>query len=92
MDKTFKERVIEVVRSIKPGMTLSYKDVAIKAGKPLAARAVGMIMSKNRDPLTPCHRVVGSDGKLRGFAWGLAKKQEMLDFERRTGTSYNESR
>lgn len=87
---SFKSKVLDVVKSIAPGDTLSYKQVAARAGNPNAARAVGYYMSKNRDPLVPCHRVIGSDGKLHGFAWGLEKKQEMLDFERRTQMSYNE--
>ena len=63
----FKERVQNVVRGIKRGETLSYKEVAFRAGNPNAARAVGMVMSRNTDKTIPCHRVIRSDGKLGGY-------------------------
>ncbi|HVT74828.1 MAG TPA: MGMT family protein [Candidatus Paceibacterota bacterium] len=64
---SFKDRVQEVVRGIPKGKTLSYKDVASRAGNPGAARAVGMIMANNDDMSIPCHRVVRSDGKIGGY-------------------------
>lgn len=67
---TFTERVRAVVRAIPQGTTLTYKDVAIRAGNPKAARAVANIMAKNFDPLIPCHRVTRSDGTLGGYNRG----------------------
>ena len=74
----FKETVLDVVRKIPKGSTKTYKDVATKAGKPKAARAVGMFMSKNFDPTVPCHRVVRSDGKPSGYNRGGYSKKEAL--------------
>ncbi len=59
--------VEKVVRDIPSGKTLSYKEVAMRAGSPNAARAVGMIMSHNKDKNVPCHRVIRSDGKIGGY-------------------------
>ena len=83
--KRFSDKVRTVVRRIPKGKTLSYKQVAARAGKPNAARAVGMIMSRNFDLSVPCHRVVRSDGKLGGYnRGGPARKLELLLAERRT--------
>ncbi len=59
--------VEKVVRDIPKGKTLSYKEVALRAGSPNGARAVGMIMANNSDRSVPCHRVVRSDGKIGGY-------------------------
>ncbi|MDE1874485.1 MAG: MGMT family protein [Patescibacteria group bacterium] len=64
---SFKERVEQIVRDIPAGETLSYGEVARRAGNPNAARAVGMIMSRNTDESVPCHRVVRSDGLIGGY-------------------------
>lgn len=64
---SFKELVEKVVRNIPEGKTLSYKEVALRAGNPNAARAVGMIMAHNSDKTVPCHRVIRSDGKIGGY-------------------------
>lgn len=68
--KTFTERVRAVVAKIPAGKTMTYKQVATKAGTPNAARAVGAIMRKNFDVNIPCHRVIGSDGGMRGYNRG----------------------
>jgi len=79
---TFTEKVRRVVAKIPKGKTMTYKEVAIAAGKPLAARAVGMIMSKNHDPKIPCHRVVRSDGKIGNYnRGGMFRKIEILKEE-----------
>lgn len=79
LDQTFADRVRAVVRRIPKGKTMSYGQVAARAGKPLAARAVGMIMSKNYDPTVPCHRVVRADGKVGGYnRGGPGRKVELL--------------
>ena len=63
----FKKNVYAVVAKIPKGTTMTYKQVAIKAGKPNAARVVGLYMSKNTDKTIPCHRVIRSDGKMGGY-------------------------
>jgi len=78
---TFKKRVLLVVKKIPRGKVLTYQNVARKAGFPRAYRAVGNILNKNFDPAIPCHRVVGSDGSLRGFNRGLAQKKKLLKKE-----------
>ena len=67
---SFKEAVHTVVRSIPRGKTLSYKEVAKKAGNENSARAVAMLMSRNYDIEIPCHRVVCSNGTIGGYNRG----------------------
>ncbi len=64
MQTSFRQKVLSVVMQIPKGETLSYKEVAQKAGNKNASRAVGTIMSKNQDKNIPCHRVIRSNGKL----------------------------
>jgi len=76
------EKTWKVLREIPSGKTLSYSEVAKKTGKPKAVRAVASACGKN--PLlvvTPCHRVLRSDGSLGGFRGGLSKKRELLALE-----------
>jgi methylated-DNA-[protein]-cysteine S-methyltransferase len=68
--KTFAEKVRTIVRKIPKGETMTYKEVATKAGNPKAARAVGAVMRSNYDPSIPCHRVIASDGTMRGYNRG----------------------
>ena len=76
---TFSERVRKIVAHIPKGKTMTYKEVATKAGNPKAARAVGAIMRTNYDPDIPCHRVVASDGSMRGYnRGGITRKKEIL--------------
>ncbi len=82
MKSKFKERVLNVVAEIPRGKTLSYKEVARRAGNPHAARAVGNIMNKNYDPKIPCHRVIRSDGKIGGYRGGAKKKMAILKLEK----------
>ena len=63
----FREKVLAVVKKIPKGTTLSYKQVAGKAGHPTAARAVGAIMRANKDKTVQCHRVINADGSLGGY-------------------------
>lgn len=79
--KTFKEKVFAVVRKIPRGRTLTYKEVARKAGSEKAFRAVGNILNTNYDPKIPCHRVVRSDGKTGGYNRGEKLKKEILKNE-----------
>ena len=79
---TFGKRVIAACRRIPWGETRSYGELAAECGSPGAARAVGSVMAKNRYPLiVPCHRVIGSSGKLTGFAGGLKVKAQLLTLE-----------
>ncbi|MBI2368807.1 MAG: MGMT family protein [Deltaproteobacteria bacterium] len=80
----FERRVLRVVARIPAGETRTYGWVAARAGRPLAARAVGRAVGRNRCPiLVPCHRVVGADGALVGYSGGggLAMKQRLLQHE-----------
>ena len=77
----FKEKIFSIVRTIPKGKTLSYKEVAILAGKPRAYRAVGNILNSNYDPRIPCHRVVRADGTTGGWNRGRKKKAELLKKE-----------
>ena len=67
---SFKEKVLAVVKKIPKGKVLTYKEVARKAGKPNAARAVGNFMKNNFDSKVPCHRVIRSDGKMGDYNRG----------------------
>ncbi len=79
---TFKEQVYDVVRGIPEGTFMTYKEVAIKVGRPRAMRAVGMVLSQNYHPDVPCHRVIRSDGKMGGYnRGGVTKKLEILTRE-----------
>ncbi len=78
----FQQAVWQVLRGIAPGTLLSYGEVARRIAKPAAVRAVGAAIGRN--PLgiiVPCHRVVGSNGALTGYAGGLPRKQALLQHE-----------
>ncbi len=78
----FQTRVYSVVQGIMRGTTMTYGEVALLAGKPGAARAVGRAMATNPFAvLVPCHRVVARNG-LGGFAWGLETKERMQTLEK----------
>lgn len=80
--KKFTERVRDIVRKIPRGKSMTYKEVAAKAGNPKAARAVGAIMRTNYDETIPCHRVVRSDGSLGSYnRGGTLHKREILRAE-----------
>ncbi|HYF13197.1 MAG TPA: MGMT family protein [Candidatus Paceibacterota bacterium] len=79
LQDNFSSRVYSIVAKIPKGKTMTYKEVAAKAGNPKAARAVGMLMSHNYNLDVPCHRVVRSDGKIGGYnRGGAARKEEIL--------------
>lgn len=70
------------LRTIQPGTTQSYTEVAKAVGSPAAIRAVASACGKNANALfVPCHRVVAQSGALAGFAWGLNVKEELLRHE-----------
>lgn len=77
----FQQAVIQRCRRIPPGETLSYSELAVAAGHPGAARAVGRVMATNRFPLiVPCHRVVAAGGAIGGFSApdGINMKRRLL--------------
>lgn len=78
--ETFTEKVKNVVQKIPRGTVMTYKEVAVAAGNPEAARAVANVMAKNFDSSVPCHRVIRSDGKPGGYNRGgeVAKKSLLL--------------
>lgn len=83
----FQMRVWDELRKIPYGETRSYKEIAQAIGQPGASRAVGMANNKNPLPLfIPCHRVIGADGKLSGYAGGVQMKGRLLELERRNST------
>ena len=78
----FSEKVKAIVAAIPKGKTMTYKEVAAKAGNPNAARAVGSVMKKNYDPKVPCHRVIRSDGVIGQYnRGGSAEKTRKLKAE-----------
>jgi methylated-DNA-[protein]-cysteine S-methyltransferase len=79
----FELRVWAALRAIPYGETVSYGELAQELGVPGAARAVGRANGCNRISIVvPCHRVIGSNGKLTGYAGGLDAKRALLDHER----------
>ena len=78
----FQRAVWKALQSIPYGETRSYKDIATMIGNPKAVRAVGGANNKNPIGIViPCHRVIGSSGKLVGYAGGLDKKEMLLKLE-----------
>jgi methylated-DNA-protein-cysteine methyltransferase-like protein len=80
---SFTAKVYAIVAQIPAGKVATYGDIAQIIGNPLAARAVGMALSRNLNThQVPCHRVVGSDGSLRGYAFGgILAKSRLLQQE-----------
>jgi len=79
----FQQRGWQALREIPPGETRSYAEVAARLGSPRARRAVAQAIGRNPlAVLVPCHRVVGADGSLTGYRWGLTRKAELLRRER----------
>ena len=79
----FQRAVWETLRAIPPGETLAYADVAAKIGRPAAVRAVGRANGDNKlTIIVPCHRVIGADGTLTGYAGGMWRKAWLLEHER----------
>ena len=83
---SFGKSVLKTCRKIEIGRIITYGQLAGKAGRPNASRAVGSVLAKNPIPLIiPCHRIIRSDGKLGGFSapGGISVKKKMLDLERK---------
>lgn len=80
----FMKKVWQALTEIPYGQTRSYKDIAESIGHKLAYRAIGMANNKNPIPIIiPCHRVIGADKKLTGFAAGIEVKECLLNLESR---------
>lgn len=80
----FQRRVWQALLAIAPGRTSSYAHIAAACGLPRAVRAVGAAIGRNPvSIIVPCHRVLGSDGALTGYAGGLERKQALLALEAR---------
>ena len=78
----FQKQVWQALLEIPYGQTISYMQLARKINNPKAVRAVGAANGKNPIfVIIPCHRVIGADGKLTGFAYGLELKRRLLDLE-----------
>jgi AraC family transcriptional regulator of adaptative response/methylated-DNA-[protein]-cysteine methyltransferase len=88
----FQLRVWEALRRIPPGETRTYGEVARMIGEPRAVRAVARSCATNPVSLAvPCHRVVGSDGDLTGYRWGVPRKKELLAREQKPETQRQRS-
>jgi AraC family transcriptional regulator, regulatory protein of adaptative response / methylated-DNA-[protein]-cysteine methyltransferase len=82
----FQQRVWQELRQIPCGRTISYAQLAMRIGNPRSIRAVASACASN--PLAvviPCHRALGSDGKLTGYRWGLERKRNLLRMEQHNG-------
>lgn len=86
---TFQKQVWDVLKKIPYGSVTSYGEVAVCIGKPQSARAVAAAIGRNpASVFVPCHRVIGKNGSLTGYAGGLQRKQRLLDIEQ--GNSENQ--
>jgi methylated-DNA-[protein]-cysteine S-methyltransferase len=82
IEAAFRLRVLAELARVPYGATTTYGELARRAGRPRAARAVGVVMNRNPIPIVlPCHRVVGSDGRLVGYGGGLDRKEQLLRLE-----------
>ena len=80
----FHRKIYEVARTIPPGQTMTYGEIARRLGMPHEAREVGQALGRNPVAIiVPCHRVLGADGKMGGFSanGGVATKRRMLEIE-----------
>jgi methylated-DNA-[protein]-cysteine S-methyltransferase len=78
----FHEQVLRELGRVPYGATTTYGTLAARVGQPRAARAVGTVMNRNPLPIVlPCHRVVGANGALTGYAGGLDRKRALLALE-----------
>jgi AraC family transcriptional regulator of adaptative response/methylated-DNA-[protein]-cysteine methyltransferase len=82
----FQQRVWKALRQIPRGQTRSYSAIAREVGRPTAVRAVAAAIGANPVAVAvPCHRVIGQDGSLTGYRWGLERKRKLLDAESLSG-------
>jgi methylated-DNA-[protein]-cysteine S-methyltransferase len=82
LSRDFGRAVLKELAAVPFGEVTTYGTLAARAGKPRAARAVGTIMNRNPIPIVlPCHRVVGANGSLVGYAGGIERKEQLLRLE-----------
>ncbi len=82
IEAPFRRDVLAELAAVPYGATTTYGELARRAGRPHAARAVGVVMNRNPVPIVlPCHRVVGADGRLVGYGGGIERKQALLRLE-----------
>jgi methylated-DNA-[protein]-cysteine S-methyltransferase len=80
----FQRAVWAAIRAVPFGATIAYRELAARAGRPQGIRAAGAATGRNRWAIVvPCHRIVGADGALTGYAGGLERKHALLAFEAR---------
>ena len=78
----FQRQVWTALREIPPGRTVTYSQLAAAIGRPTATRAVAAACGANPTAVVvPCHRVIGADGSLTGYRWGIERKRALLDRE-----------
>jgi methylated-DNA-[protein]-cysteine S-methyltransferase len=78
----FNRRVLQELARVPYGEVVTYGELAARAARPRAARAVGTVMNRNPLPIVlPCHRVIGASGKLVGYGGGLERKEALLRLE-----------
>ena len=78
----FNRRVLRELARVPYGEVVTYGELAARAARPRAARAVGTVMNRNPIPIVlPCHRVIGANGKLVGYGGGLQRKEALLQLE-----------
>src|SRR5207302_7350396 len=78
----FNRRVLRELARVPFGEVVTYGELAARAARPRAARAVGTVMNRNPLPIVlPCHRVIGANGKLVGYGGGLHRKEALLRLE-----------
>ncbi len=81
----FQKKIWELVQKVPFGKTVSYLEIAVQSGSEKNTRAVGLANGKNPIPVViPCHRIIGSNGKLTGYAGGIEKKRWLLQHELNT--------
>ena len=86
----FQNKVWEEVKKVSFGATASYLNIAIKTGSKNNTRAVGLANGKNPIPIIiPCHRIIGTNGKLTGYAGGLHRKKWLLQHELKNSENLN---
>jgi len=79
---SFEEQVWKALRKVRAGATMTYRELAEILRRPRAARAVGLANARNPVSLVvPCHRMIGTDGHLRGYAGGIWRKRWLLEHE-----------
>jgi AraC family transcriptional regulator of adaptative response/methylated-DNA-[protein]-cysteine methyltransferase len=78
------QQVWQALRAVTAGTTLTYSDLAARIGRPQAVRAVASACAANRLAVViPCHRVIGRNGSLTGYRWGIGRKRNLLEMEAR---------